>query len=110
LKRGLLKEYLLQACRNAEAKGYEYWARRMDYPIIQTGRAEEDIIITITILEKNCNYVQLGIDADDNTWLSRYWPVARSVVIEKSEDQENGGTRRTASGADLDAQHGHEAD
>lgn len=82
MKRARLKEIAIEIANDAEMKSYEYWASQL-FPISYTDtRDGETLAIEISILEKESDYIQIGVSVGSSGF-STYFPASYSTIIRK---------------------------
>lgn len=80
MRRSKLKQIAKKIAAEVEKKPYEYWANA-DLPFSYLREQDgEQLAVELVLLEKNTDYIQIGVCVDDGG-LSAYFPPSWSAVI-----------------------------
>ena len=64
---------------------FAYWKTRTFPEVFQQTCNGRVINVELNLLEDTQQYLHIGIAVDDGRWLSTYWPVTTSIIVNKNE-------------------------
>ena len=85
MKRSKLKRFAEQVAQKLAHKGYEYWYTHTigESMLLEHEIEGQHVQVEVQVLERNEDFVQLGVAVSDAGLLSSYFPPGTTVVVRR---------------------------